>query len=259
MSSQRKVLDIRGRRFGGGTPLICSSLVGRSAERIANEARSTLAKGADVLEWRVDFFDGIGDTEAVLATARGLRAAIGDTPLIFTRRGTREAGQPIALGEDAVLRLYDAVAAAGVIDFLEYEMDSAPARVRQARNIASAHGVQLILSYHDFDATPGLDELVERFEQAELQMADVAKIAVMPRVRDDVLNLLIATARADARLGIPVISMSMGAQGVVTRMMGDAFGSAMTFAVGETRSAPGQLPIADLRAVFDVLQRAKGG
>lgn len=259
MSSRRKIIDIRGRRFGGGKPLICSSLVGRSAERIANEARSTLAKGADVLEWRVDFFDGIGDTQAVLATARGLRAAIGDTPLIFTRRGTSEAGQPIALGEDAVLRLYDAVAAAGVIDFLEYEMDSAPARVRQARNIASAHGVQLILSYHDFDATPGLDELVERFEQAELQMADVAKIAVMPRVREDVLNLVIATARADAKLGIPVISMSMGAQGVVTRMMGDAFGSAMAFAVGETRSAPGQLPIADLRAVFDVLQRAKGG
>ena len=75
-------------RFGGGKPLICSSLIGRSAERIAIEARSTLAKGADVLEWRVDFFDDIGDTQAVLATARGLRAAIGDTPLIFTRRAT---------------------------------------------------------------------------------------------------------------------------------------------------------------------------
>ena len=37
---------------------------------------------------------------------------------------------------------------------------------------------------------PLYDELVERFEQAELQMADVAKIAVMPRVRDAVLRHL---------------------------------------------------------------------
>jgi 3-dehydroquinate dehydratase-1 len=259
MTSQRKVIDIRGRRFGGGTPLIGASLVGRSAERIVTEARNTLAKGADVLEWRIDFFGDIGNTPAILAAARGLRAAIGDTPLIFTRRAAGEGGQPVAIGEEAVLRLYDAVAAAGQIDFLEYEMDSAPAHVRRVRDIASTHGVQLMLSFHDFEATPGLGELLERFEQAERQMADIVKVAVMPRVRDDVLNLVIATARADAKLGIPVISMSMGALGAVTRMMGDAFGSAMAFAVGETRSAPGQFPIADLRAVFDVLQRAKGG
>jgi 3-dehydroquinate dehydratase-1 len=88
-------------------------------------------------------------------------------------------------------------------------------------------------------------------------MADVAKIVVTPRVRDDVLNLLIATARADAELGIPLVSMSVGGQGVVTRTMGHFFGSAMSFAVGETRSAPGQLPIADLKTVFEVLQRAR--
>ena len=92
MSSQRKVIDIRGRLLGGPKPLICCSLMGRSAERIAVEARNTLAKGADVLEWRIDLFDGIGDVQAVLQTARGLRAAIGDTPLIFTRRPVADAG-----------------------------------------------------------------------------------------------------------------------------------------------------------------------
>ena len=257
MSSQRKIIDIRGRRLGGSIPLICSSLVARTAERLTSEAQSTLAKGADVLEWRVDFFDAIADTRAVLDATRQLRSAIGDAPLIFTRRAPSEAGQRTVLDEDAVLRLYAAVAATGKVDFIEYEMDSEPARVREVRNIASTHHVQLILSYHDFEATPTLPELMDLFEQAERQMADVAKIVVTPRVRDDVLNLLVATARADAKLGIPLVSMSVGGQGVVTRTMGHFFGSAMSFAVGETRSAPGQLPIADLKIVFEVLQRAR--
>jgi len=257
MSSQRKVIDIRGRLLGGPKPLICCSLMGRSAERIAVEARNTLAKGADVLEWRIDLFDGIGDVQAVLQTARGLRAAIGDTPLIFTRRPVADAGQPIAIDDNAVLRLYDKVAAAGLVDILEFELHGTPSHVRRAREIASRHGAQLMLSYHNHESTPDAGELVDLFEEGERQMADVVKIAVTPRVRDDVLNLLIATARADASLGIPVISMSMGALGAITRMVGNAFGSAMAFAVGETRSAPGQLPLADLKAVFEVLQRTR--
>jgi 3-dehydroquinate dehydratase-1 len=259
MSAERKIINIRGRLLGGPKPLICSSLMGRSAERIAVEARNTLAKGADMLEWRVDLFDGIGDVQAVLQTARGLRAAIGDTPLIFTRRAVADAGQPIPIDDNAVLRLYDKVAAAGLVDMLEFEVDGTPSHVRRAREIASRHGAHLMLSYYNHEQTPDAGELLEHFEAGERQMADVVKIAVMPRVRDDVLNLLIATARADASLGIPVISMSMGALGAVTRMLGNAFGSAMTFAIGETRSAPGQLPLADLRAVFDVLQRTREG
>ena len=81
----------------------------------------------------------------------------------------------------------------------------------------------------------------------------------MPRDRMDVLTLLAATAEADARSKIPLISMSMGPQGAITRMIGGAFGSSLSFAVGEAASAPGQIPIADLVAVYDVIRRARGG
>jgi 3-dehydroquinate dehydratase-1 len=80
----------------------------------------------------------------------------------------------------------------------------------------------------------------------------------MPRDRKDVLTLLMATAEADAKTRVPLISMAMGPLGAATRMVGGVFGSSLSFAVGEGASAPGQLPIADLAMVFDVLRRARG-
>jgi len=57
-------------------------------------------------------------------------------------------------------------------------------------------------------------------------------------------------------LRIPVVSMSMGRLGAITRLSGWAFGSAMTFAVGENSSAPGQLAIEDVDTGLALLQKA---
>ena len=257
--SNSKIIDIRGRKLGGETPLICTPLVGRTRERVLAEAASVVAKKPDVIEWRVDFFDAIGDTAAVLDTGRALRAAVGDTPIIFTRRSVREGGDPIGIGDEEVVRLYDAVGASRLVDFLDFEMSNDGEHLRRVRDSARANQTRVILSYHNFGYTPGLDFLVERFLEAERLGADVAKVAVMPRDRADVLTLLAATSLAEAKARIPLISMSMGPIGSVTRMIGGVFGSALSFAVGEDSSAPGQIPIADLSAVYDVIRRARGG
>ena len=56
-----KVIEVRNRTMGGGTPLICTPLVGRTRERVLAEAASVVKKNPDVVEWRVDYFDGIAD------------------------------------------------------------------------------------------------------------------------------------------------------------------------------------------------------
>jgi len=257
--NQAKIIDVRGRKLGGETPLICTPLVGRTRERVLAEAASVVAKKPDVIEWRVDFFDGIGDTAAVLDTGRALRAAAGDTPIIFTRRSVREGGDPIGIGDEEVVRLYDAVGASRLVDFLDFEMSNDGEHLRRVRDSARANQTRVILSYHNFGYTPGLDFLVQRFLEAERLGADVAKVAVMPRDRSDVLTLLAATSLAEAKARIPLISMSMGPLGSVTRMIGGVFGSTLSFAVGEGSSAPGQIPIADLSAVYDIIRRARGG
>jgi 3-dehydroquinate dehydratase-1 len=73
---------------------------------------------------------------------------------------------------------------------------------------------------------------------------------------DDVLTLLTATLQAGELLSIPLVSMSMGAQGTVSRLCGGAFGSALSFGMGAGASAPGQLPVAGLKAALALLQSA---
>jgi 3-dehydroquinate dehydratase-1 len=135
-------------------------------------------------------------------------------------------------------------------------MDNAPEHVAQVREMTRRAGIPLVLSFHDFQRTPADDALAARFAQAQRLGADVAKVAVMPQSMEDVQRLLAATLRASRELTIPVITMSMGGLGAVSRICGGVFGSALTFAVGAAPSAPGQIAIEDVRAALDVLQRA---
>jgi 3-dehydroquinate dehydratase-1 len=254
-----KTIDLRGTKLGAGTPVICSPLVGRTHERLLAEAAAVAAKKPDVIEWRVDYFGAIGDAAAVRDAGRGLRAAIGGLPLIFTKRSQKEGGEAGPLDDEGVVRLYDAVAQDGQVDLIDFEMSNDPTHVKRVRESTRAHGARLILSYHNFGYTPGRERLVERFLEAERLGADVAKVATMPRDRMDVLALLAATAEADGKARIPLISMAMGPLGAVTRMIGGLFGSSLSFAIGEGSSAPGQMPIADLKDVFAIVGRARGG
>jgi 3-dehydroquinate dehydratase I len=259
MKKHIKAVDARGRKLGGETPLLCTPLVGRTRERVLAEATSVLRQKPDIIEWRVDFFDAIGDTEAVIDAARALRGVVGKRPVIFTRRSAKEGGEPIAIGEEEVVRLYAAVAATRLVDFMDFELGNDADHLRRVRECTREQEIRLILSYHNTSYTPGQDYLVDRFLEAERLGADVAMVQVMPRDRADVLRLLTATAEADEKTRIPLISISVGPLGSVTRMVGGLFGSWLSFAVGESASAPGQIPIGDLVAVYDIIRRARGG
>jgi 3-dehydroquinate dehydratase I len=50
----------------------------------------------------------------------------------------------------------------------------------------------------------------------------------------------------------------MGGAGAVTRLAGGLFGSALSFAVGEQASAPGQWPIEELETALALLRKASG-
>jgi 3-dehydroquinate dehydratase-1 len=253
------VVGRRGKQKGGETPLIGTPLVGRSKKRLLAELASILAKKPDLIEWRADYFEAIADTAAVLDTAQALRAACGTRPLVFTCRSSKEGGQPITIDDEQVVELYAAVSASRLVDFVDFELENDARLVQRVRENAHANETRLILSYHNFGYTPGIDFLVDRFLEAERQGADVAMVSVMPRDRADVLTLLAATVRADEKAHIPLISMSVGPLGSVTRMVGGLFGSCLSYAVGEAASAPGQIPIGDLVAVLDILRRSRGG
>jgi 3-dehydroquinate dehydratase I len=252
-------IQVRGRPLAEGRlPAVCAPLVGRTRERLLAETAAVAAKRPDLLEWRVDFFEGIADARAVVDLAAALKQAAAGIPILFTRRSSLEGGEPIAIDEGQVVALCRAVCASGHVDLLDYEMSQDERHVAQVRDAARAAGVGLVLSFHDFHATPPAADLQRRFELAQHLGADVAKIAVMPRAMDDVLTLLAATLAASGALRIPVISMAMGGAGAVTRLAGGLFGSALSFAVGEQASAPGQWLIEELETALALLRKAGG-
>ncbi|MDO8206733.1 MAG: type I 3-dehydroquinate dehydratase [Gallionella sp.] len=255
-----KPIELNGQPIAGGKfPLICTPLVGRTLDKLMAELDVVLPKKPDVLEWRVDFFEQIGDTALVIAAASAIKSKAGQIPLLFTRRSTIEGGEKIALNEAQVIAMYAAVCASKSIDLIDYEMANDAANIVRVRDAAKANGIKLVLSFHNFSYTPGLETLAAKFLTADQLGADVAKVAVMPRDLDDVLTLLVATREASKKLRIPLISMSMGPYGALTRMVGGVFGSSLTFAVGASSSAPGQVPIEDLNVVLAILQKSMAG
>ena len=254
---QPKAIQFDGKPLGNGSfPAICAPLVGRTREALLAEVATVAAKQPDVLEWRVDFFEGIGDTASVVELAARIKQGANGIPLLFTRRSSREGGEKIALAEDEVVALYCAMCENDHVDLVDFEMGNEPAHIDEIREVSRANATQLILSFHDFERTPAVEVLQQRFAQAERLGADIAKVAVMPRSMQDVLTLLTATLEASHKLGIPVVSMSMAGMGALTRLCGPAFGSAMTFAIGQNGSAPGQMPIEDLKAGLAILRTA---
>ena len=78
----------------------------------------------------------------------------------------------------------------------------------------------------------------------------------MPACRADVITLLDATQEADEAIGKPIITISMSGTGLVSRLSGESFGSALTFgAVGKV-SAPGQMNAEDLRLILELIHKS---
>lgn len=83
--------------------------------------------------------------------------------------------------------------------------------------------------------------------------ADIVKLAVMPQDMEDVLKLLSVTNEfKEENPDTPVITMSMGKMGMISRLCGESFGSAITFAAHKKASAPGQM---EMHEVADILER----
>ena len=255
-----KLIHLHGKAVGEGNhPLICTPLVGKTRDAVLGELVVILAKAPDLIEWRVDFFSDIGNTPAVIELAGTIKKMAGEIPIIFTRRSMNEGGERIALNEDDVVKLYVAACASRCVDVIDYELSNPAENIARLRNVSRDNDVAMIMSYHNFQSTPEASVLAAKYADAARRGADIGKVAVMPKGQEDVLTLLSATWQASETSGIPVIGMSMGGLGSLSRMIGWVYGSAVTFAVGKSSSAPGQFSIEELRVMLNLTRMAVNG
>lgn len=144
------------------------------------------------------------------------------------------------------------------------DLEEARADLRLLAGLVHRAGLDVVASCHDLSGTPEEDETMDLLIDMQDDGADVVKLAATPHDAVDVARLLNATACAREILSVPLVTMSMGEQGAVTRVAGGVFGSALTFVLvpgpdgSWTPSAPGQLPIESVRAVHEVLGLYRG-
>lgn len=247
--------EIKGVQIGAGRPVICVPVVETEAEKIVAKVRELTGKQVQMLEWRADCFTDAGEPDQVRAVLERIRPFVQDTVVLFTFR-TRKQGGNGCLPEKQILYLNEIAAKSKAVDLIDLEFFEASRPEKEIRRFQRM-GVRVIASHHDFHGTPDDRILHMLLDQMQQGGADVAKLAVMPENSDDVLRLLKATNDMKQKYpSLPVVTMSMGGMGVISRIAGEAFGSCITFGADGAVSAPGQMQMECLAVILDALHES---
>lgn len=252
----KKTVTVRNMTLGEGMPKICVPMIGKNKAEYLQELEAMKSLAVDIVEWRMDWFEGVQDHNAVIETLKFLREQLQELPILATFRSKKEGGEK-EISAEAYVALNNAVSACGYADMIDVELFTGIKEVKEMVAMAHKHNVKVVMSNHDFFKTPSYDEIIARLTTMQQYGADVPKIAVMPCNNTDVLTLLKATNdMVEQHADRPIITMSMAGTGVLSRLCGEVFGSALTFGAAKKASAPGQIPVNELKAVLEVLHKS---
>ena len=236
-----KPLEIKHRVIGGGEPLICVPVVEQDAQSVIREITYLSQSTADMIEWRVDAFRDFTDYNAIRSVFEAVAPLLGEKLFLYTFRTAHQGGMAHLAAESGCVDLVD-------LEF--FEEDRPLHKIKRLREM----GVSVIASHHDFEQTPSPEVMKMLLEKMCAGGADIVKLAVMPQNYKDVLNLLDVTAQfREENPDTPVITMSMGSLGGISRISGETFGSCVTFGAHEKPSAPGQFAMKELRQMLDTI------
>ncbi len=241
-------------QLGAGSSVFIVPLTPATREEAFTTASFAAHTDADLVEWRVDYFEEAPDPRACSHMAALLTGRV-DKPLIATFRTPAEGGER-DISDEEYQRLLISLATTGSIAGIDIELE----RGRGTDLITHAHrvGVSVIVSKHETTRTPKPAAIVDALAEMESMGADVAKFATTATSARDVALLAQATAEAASLLQIPLITMAMGEIGVASRLVGGIFGSAATFASIGDVSAPGQVPLAKAAGIVRQIEAWSG-
>lgn len=251
------VVQVKELRLGEGVPKICVPLVGKTNEQIIEEAKYLKELNLDLVEWRVDHYEYVENLNKVKEALKQLREEIKDLPILFTFRSKKEGGEK-EVSIEYYIELNKEIATTKMVDLIDVELFTGDEAVKDIVTHAHNNNVKVVMSNHDFYKTPDQKEIVNRLCKMQDLGADLPKIAVMPNSTKDVLTLLCATDEMVTEYAKrPIITMSMGGTGLVSRIAGETFGSALTFGAAKKASAPGQIAVQDLYEVLNLIHKSR--
>ena len=249
----KKVVKIKDVIIGEGLPKICVPMVGETIPELVAEAEFLKELDLDVIEWRVDFFKDVINIDKVKQALQAIRKVLVEKPIIFTFRSAKEGGQK-QVTTAFYVELNKSIAESKLVEVIDVELFNDEKDVKELVKVAHANGIAVIISNHDFHKTPEKEEIISRLCKAQELGGDLPKIAVMPTCAEDVITLLDATRiMSEEYANGPIITMSMAGKGIISRLSGELFGSALTFGAAKKVSAPGQISVVELRKSIELL------
>lgn len=175
--------------------MICTVITGPSVEEVKRQM-AVAAPHADMYEWRVDLFDFIPDLP--------LRSSV-QKPLLITARG-------------------------GWFDLAKLNptyMDFDHSFLQFEDFHAQFPHIQRVCSFHDFEKTP--EDLDRLYLSLQEKPAEHYKMAVRAQKPQDALRFMLFLQRQKK----PIIGISMGPFGQLSRTLAPLFGSPWTYALAE--------------------------
>ncbi|HCO7916128.1 type I 3-dehydroquinate dehydratase [Acinetobacter baumannii] len=217
------------------------------AQVIANTA------DADLAEFRIDLLSFASDTKQVIALGHELKKILGNKPMIATIR-TKNEGSQLEISDADYGKPYQAYLKNPFMDWLDVEMFRDQKVVSEIVQKAHQKKVLVVMSNHDFQKTPSQDEIEKRLLKQDQMGADVLKIAVMPKSKQDVFTLMNATLKVSQQTTKPLLTMSMGQLGTISRVATANMGGSYSFGMIGQASAPGQIDVTKLKQILQTVQ-----
>ncbi|GGA77141.1 type I 3-dehydroquinate dehydratase [Ornithinibacillus halotolerans] len=248
-----KVINVRDIMIGEGMPKVIVPLVEKTESKLIDECVRIMEFNPDIIEWRVDSLSTVEDLYSVQRLLELIRGEIGDIPLLFTFRTIEEGGNK-KVSLPYYKELLNTAIQSRLVDLVDIELNMDEETVNELVASAKEFGVYVVMSNHDFQQTPMKEEIIRRLCKMQDLGADIPKIAVMSTNTKDVVTLLDASQELRSKyLECPFIAISMGKMGIISRLAGEIFGSAATFASVVNQSAPGQIPISEVRNILHLI------
>jgi 3-dehydroquinate dehydratase/shikimate dehydrogenase len=225
-------------------PRLCVAVIGNDPNELVEKAEA-LVRDNPFLEFRLDYLSKPG---LAIARIKRFTESHAGAVLIATCRRVANGGR----FRGSLASQFDVLnkAAAAGCQMVDVELQTAskckPEHLQKLRSRAA-----LILSYHDFRATKKLEETLEKMLAFP---ADFYKIVSTATTLSDNVTMIKFLAREGDRHSL--ISMCMGEQGIISRVLGVRAGSVFTFAAASPAeaTAPGQIPAQELRSVYRIEQ-----
>lgn len=193
---------------------------------------SLKAAGLGILEIRFDLFEE--EFSRVLDFVR-------EASLLFGIIGTIRENEA---NKAALSERYAALCP--IVDAVDIEVGTQEAARGEFIRIVKNSGKLLMVSHHDFQATPPEAELLRFIAEAGRLSADFLKLAVFAKTIEDAADLM-RFMDQQSRAGQKLLSaFSMGPHGAITRISAGLHGSVFTYGYIHESTAPGQLSVSEL-------------